>query len=169
MRKKNGEIERGCPPLFLASKGFITLCDNSSWRSSVKSRPLRYPTTSRITMLFTAVSLYPNSNLPLQITPSVHRHNSRPTMKVAADKETVRTDKHTRGNGSIQKLWCRVQESFKLHKSQVTAVVCMQSSLSSKIAFICRQQLTQRKTRLNLKYPIFVSFAYKHQIPLTEA
>lgn len=70
----------------------------------MKSRPLRYPTTSRITMLFTAVSLYPNSNLPLQITPSVHR----PTMKVAADKETVHTDKHTRGNGSIQKLWCRV-------------------------------------------------------------
>lgn len=106
MRKKNGEMERGCPPLFLASKGFITPCDNGSWRSSVKSRPLRYPTTSRITMLFTAVSLYPNSNLPLQITPSVHRHNSRPTMKVADDKETVHTDKHTRGNGSIQKLWC---------------------------------------------------------------
>ncbi|KAK1894402.1 Hemin import ATP-binding protein HmuV [Dissostichus eleginoides] len=88
--------QEGCPPLFLTSKGFITLlCDNSSWRSSVKSRQLRYPSASRITMPFTAVSLYQESNLPLQITPRSQEHNSSPTMQDTTDKETVHADKLT--------------------------------------------------------------------------
>ncbi len=62
----------------------------------MKSRPLRYPSASRTTTPFTAVSLYPNSNLPLQITLRAHEHNSGPTMKVTTDKETAHTDKHTR-------------------------------------------------------------------------
>lgn len=94
MEDKKYEKEEGCPPLFLTSKGFITLlCDNSSWRSSVKSRPLRYPSASRITMLFTAVSLYPNSNLPLQIT--LRSTQAQQQLHNGTDKETVHTDKHT--------------------------------------------------------------------------
>lgn len=76
---KKDEGEEGCPPLFLTSKGFITLLsDNSSWRSSVKSRPLRYPSASRITMPFTVVSLYPNSNPPLHVTLGSTRAQQQP-------------------------------------------------------------------------------------------
>lgn len=141
--KKRMERQReDVPCCFWSVKVSLHLCDNSSWRSSVKSRPLRYPTTSRITMLFTAVSLYLNSNLPLQITPSVHQHNSRPTIKVTTDKETVHTDGRTHGNGRLQKLVCRVQEAFKLHQSHVRVAVCTQSSGASEIAFVQSQYLS---------------------------
>ena len=92
-----GQDEERCSRCcFLTSKGFITLgaitaAGDRLWnldRSVI-------PPASRITMPFTAVSLYPNSNLPLRITLGAPEHNGSATMEVTADKENKYTHRHT--------------------------------------------------------------------------
>lgn len=90
----------------------------------MKSRPLRYPSASRTTMPFTAVSLYPNSNLPLRITLGAPEHNGSATMEVTADKENKYTHRHTQGTNIQDVCVCvcvesRAEESFKPRSCEV--------------------------------------------------
>lgn len=96
---ERGRMPPPPPPLFLASQGFITLCDNSSWRLSVKSRPRRYSSASRlplyrftltVTYLFKLHSQHPE-------------YNSSATMEVTTDKEKVHMQTH------MKKSVCKVK------------------------------------------------------------